>query len=46
MLTHCKIDNYLVIFLKMYGRAYNNTFGNVMNIITTENGTKLHGNAW
>ena len=29
----------------MYGRAYNNTFGNVMNIITTENGTKLHGNA-
>ena len=38
MLPHYKIDNYVDILLKMYGRTYSNTSCNVMSIATVENG--------
>ena len=37
LLTLWKIDNYVLILLKMYGRISSNTSGNVREIVTVEN---------
>ena len=35
-----KIDNYLLILLKMYWKTFSNTSANVLNIVTNKNGVK------
>ena len=34
-------QNYVIISLKMYGRTYSDTSGNVLKIVAVENGTKF-----
>ena len=41
MVTSWKVDNYVVIVLKMYWRIFINTSGNVLKIATYKNGAKL-----
>ena len=39
--TRRKIDNYVLILLKMYWTTFTNTSGNVLKIVTIKNGAKL-----
>ena len=39
--TRRKIDNYVLILLKMYWTTFTNTSGNVLKIVTIKNGTKF-----
>ena len=41
MVMSWKVDNYVVIVLKMYWRTFSNTSGNVLKIVTYKNGDKL-----
>ena len=39
--TRRKIDNYVLILLKMYWTTFTNTSGNVLKIVTIKNGAKF-----
>ena len=41
MVTRWKIDNYVLILLKMYWTTFSNTPGNVQIIVTNKNRAKL-----
>ena len=41
MITHWKIDNYVLISLKMHGSTFMNASDNVLKIVTVENSAKL-----
>ena len=36
-----KIDNYVLILLKLYWRTFSNTTGNVLKIVTDKKGAKF-----
>ena len=40
MVTRGNYDNYVLILLKMYCRAFSNTSGYVLKIVTNKNGAK------
>ena len=42
MVTRWKIDNFVLILLKMYWSTFGNTFGNVLKIVTSKNGAKFY----
>ena len=41
MVTRCKIDNYVVISLKMHWRTFGNTSVNVLKIVTNINDSNI-----
>ena len=41
MVTRWKIDNYVLILLKMDLATFSNTSGNVLKIVTNKNGAKF-----
>ena len=42
MVTRWKIDNFVLILLKMYWSTFGNTSGNVLKIVTSKNGAKFY----
>ena len=41
MVAFCKIDNYVLILMRMYWRTFSNSSGNVLKIVSNKNGTKF-----
>ena len=41
MVTRRKIDNYVLVLLKMYWTTFSNTSGNVLKVVTNKNGAKF-----
>ena len=41
MVTRWKIDNHVLILLKMYWTTFSNTSVNVLKIVTNKNGAKF-----
>ena len=41
MVTRWKIDNYVLVLLKMYWMTFSNTSGNVLIVVTNKNGAKF-----
>ena len=41
MVTRWKIDNYVLVLLKMYWTTFSNTSGNVLIVVTNKNGAKF-----
>ena len=41
MVTRWKIDNYVLILLKMYLTTFSNISGNALKIVTNKNGAKF-----
>ena len=41
MVTRWKIDNYVLVLLKIYWTTFSNTSGNVLKIVTNKNGAKF-----
>ena len=41
MVTRWKIDNYVLVLLKMYWMTLSNTSGNVLIVVTNKNGAKF-----
>ena len=41
MVTRWKIDDHVLILLKMYWKTFSNTSGNVLKIETNRNGAKF-----
>ena len=41
MVTHWKIDIYVLILLKMYWTTFSDISGNVLKIVTNNNGAKF-----